>query len=197
MNNNPKILIINASARKKNCYSISNEISRVLNENNISNKIFNLYDMEIEYCNACGFCDKTGYCRIKDDMTPMYEMFNDADGCIVVSPVQFDSTPAKLKTVVDRTQSIYASKYVLKKSSIDRNKRRIGMYIAVGGSKGYETQFEGGQIVMNFFFKCINTKLSYNLRLNNTDDLPYDKNSEFKEILFENLQKYIKDIIEE
>ena len=77
-------------------------------------------------------------------MTPMYEMFDKAKGVIVINPVNFDCITAKLKTLVDRTQAIYASKYILKKPSIDRNKKRIGMYIAVGGSTNYETQFMGG-----------------------------------------------------
>ena len=192
----PEILIINGSPRKnKNCYSIAKVISSKLEENNITSTIFNIYDMDIEYCTACGFCDKTGYCRIKDDMTPMYDMFNYSKGCIVISPVHFDCVSAKLKTVVDRTQAIYASKYILNKSSIDRNKKRLGMYIAVGGSKPYESQFMGGQIVMDFFFKSINTKLLYKLHLNNTDEQIYKENSKFQNLLNENLQKYIEDVI--
>ena len=191
----PEILIINGSPRKnKNCFSIENKISNKLTENKISSEVFNIYDMNIEYCTACGFCDKTGYCRIKDDMTPMYEMFDKAKGVIVISPVHFDCVSAKVKTVVDRTQAIYASKYVLNKPSIDRDKKRIGMYIAVGGSQPYETQFMGGQIVMNFFFKSINNKLLYSIHLNNTDKEGYEKNSEFINTLKENLDSYIKDI---
>jgi multimeric flavodoxin WrbA len=190
-----EILIINGSPRKnKNCFSIVNQISKKLTENNITSEVFNIYDMNIEYCTACGFCDKTGYCRIKDDMTPMYEMFDKAKGVIVTSPVHFDCVSAKLKTVVDRTQAIYASKYVLNKPSIDRDKKRIGMYIAVGGSQPYETQFMGGQIVMDFFFKSINNKLLYSIHLNNTDKEGYEKNSEFINTLKENLDSYIKDI---
>lgn len=193
---NPNILIINGSPRKnKNCYSIAKVISSKLKESNISNKIFNIYDMDIEYCTACGFCDKTGYCRIKDDMTPMYEMFDNCEGCIVISPVHFDCISAKLKTVVDRTQAIYASKYVLNQSSIDRNKKRIGMYIAVGGSKPYVSQFMGGQIVMDFFFKSINNKLLYKLHLHSTDDLSYDNNSEFKNIFNKSVEEYKNKII--
>ncbi|MEF9991023.1 MAG: flavodoxin family protein [Romboutsia sp.] len=195
MNNNPQILIINGSARKgKNCESIAKEISLRLNGNSITNKIFNIYDMEIEYCNACGFCEKTGYCRINDEMTPMYKMFDDSIGTIVISPVHFDSTSAKVKTIVDRTQAIYASKYILKNSMIDRSKKRIGMYIAVGGSKPYETQFKGGDIVMDFFFKSINSKLLYKLKLNKTDGVYYEENKEFKESLDENIKSYIDDI---
>ena len=193
---NIEVLIINASPRKnKNCFFISDIISSKLKERNISSKIFNIYDMNIEYCNACGFCEKTGYCRIKDEMTPMSEIFNKSKGTIVVSPVYFDSVTAKLKTLVDRTQAFYASKYILKKPSIDRSKKRIGMYIAVGGANPYDTQFKGGQIVMDFFFKSINTKLMYNLYLNNTDDLASRENTEFRQKLDYNLEQYIEGLI--
>nr|WP_153923863.1 flavodoxin family protein [Romboutsia faecis] len=193
---NIEVLIINASPRKnKNCFFISNIISSKLKERNISYEVFNIYDMNIEYCNACGFCEKTGYCRIKDEMTPMYEIFNKSKGTIVVSPVYFDSVTAKLKTLVDRTQAFYASKYILKKPSIDRSKKRIGMYIAVGGANPYDTQFKGGQIVMDFFFKSINTKLMYNLYLNNTDDLTSRENIEFRQRLDDNLEQYIEGLI--
>ena len=193
---NTEVLIINASPRKnKNCFFISDIISSKLKERNISSKIFNIYDMNIEYCNACGFCEKTGYCRIKDEMTPMYEIFNKSKGTIVVSPVYFDSVTAKLKTLVDRTQAFYASKYILKKPSIDRSKKRIGMYIAVGGANPYDTQFKGGQIVMDFFFKSINTKLMYNLYLNNTDNLASRENTEFRQKLDDNLEQYIEGLI--
>lgn len=193
---NIEVLIINASPRKnKNCFFISDIISSKLKERNIISKIFNVYDMNIEYCNACGFCEKTGYCRIKDEMTPMYEIFNKSKGTIVVSPVYFDSVTAKLKTLVDRTQAFYASKYILKKPSIDRSKKRIGMYIAVGGANPYDTQFKGGQIVMDFFFKSINTKLMYNLYLNNTDNLESRENTEFRQKLDDNLEQYIEGLI--
>ena len=193
---NIEVLIINASPRKnKNCFFISDIISSKLKERNIISKIFNVYDMNIEYCNACGFCEKTGYCKIKDEMTPMYEIFNKSKGTIVVSPVYFDSVTAKLKTLVDRTQAFYASKYILKKPSIDRSKKRIGMYIAVGGANPYDTQFKGGQIVMDFFFKSINTKLMYNLYLNNTDNLASRENTEFRQKLDDNLEQYIEGLI--
>lgn len=192
---NPEVLIINASPRKgQNCFNIANNISDALDLNNISNKVFNIYDMEIEYCIACGFCDKTGYCKYNDDMKPMYDMFDKSKGCIVISPVHFDCISAKMKTVVDRTQAIYASKYILNKPSINRSKKRIGMYIAIGGSIPYESQFMGGNIVMDFFFKSINSKLKYNLRLNSTDSLSYNENNEFREILDKNIDNYIKDI---
>ncbi len=153
-------LIINGSPRKgENCYSIIENMKKILNKHDIDYEVLNIWDMNMEYCNACGYCEKTGICHIKDDMTNLYSKFDDSTGTIVVSPVYFDSIPAKLKTLVDRTQAFYASKYILKKPSIDRNKHRVGLFVSVGGSKPYETQFIGGEMVVDFFFKSINTKL--------------------------------------
>ena len=194
---NPEVLIINGSPRKnKNCFNMINEITKELIDSKISYEVFDIYDMNIEYCTACGFCEKTGYCKFKDDMTPMYDMFDKAKGTIVVSPVHFDCISAKVKTVVDRTQAIYASKYILNKPSIDRNKKRIGMYIAVGGSSPYQSQFKGGQIVMDFFFKSINTKLMYNYYLNNSDKVAFIENYQAIKDLKKNITNYIKDIKE-
>lgn len=194
---NPEVLIINGSPRKnKNCFNMINEMTKELIDSKISYKVFDIYDMNIEYCTACGFCEKTGYCKFKDDMTPMYDMFDKAKGTIVVSPVHFDCISAKVKTVVDRTQAIYASKYILNKPSIDRNKKRIGMYIAVGGSSPYQSQFKGGQIVMDFFFKSINTKLMYNYYLNNSDKVAFIENYQAIKDLKKNITNYIKDIKE-
>lgn len=194
---NPEVLIINGSPRKnKNCFNMINEITKELIDSKISYKVFDIYDMNIEYCTACGFCEKTGYCKFRDDMTPMYDMFDKAKGTIVVSPVHFDCISAKVKTVVDRTQAIYASKYILNKPSIDRNKKRIGMYIAVGGSSPYQSQFKGGQIVMDFFFKSINTKLMYNYYLNNSDKVAFIENNQAIKDLKKYITNYIKYIKE-
>ncbi|MCQ4697560.1 flavodoxin family protein [Paeniclostridium sordellii] len=194
---NREVLIINGSPRKnKNCFNMINEITKELIDSKISYKVFDIYDMNIEYCTACGFCEKTGYCKFKDDMTPMYDMFDKAKGTIVVSPVHFDCISAKVKTVVDRTQAIYASKYILNKPSIDRNKKRIGMYIAVGGSSPYQSQFKGGQIVMDFFFKSINTKLMYNYYLNNSDKVAFIENNQAIKDLKKYITNYIKYIKE-
>lgn len=190
-----EILIINGSPRKnENCSFIIKSITDNLEKNNITYKVFNIYDMNIEYCTACGFCEKTGFCKYNDDMKPMYKMFDKSIGTIVVSPVHFDCISAKVKTVVDRTQAIYASKYILKKPYIDRFKKRIGMYIAVGGSNPYPSQFKGGQIVMDFFFKSINTKLMYNQYIYNTDNIKFVDNEVETVNLTKNIKYYIDDI---
>ena len=77
MGRNDKVLIINGSPRKnKNCHSVVKELVKKFEENEINYKVLDIYKMDIDYCTACGACEKTGYCRIKDDMTPIYEEFN-------------------------------------------------------------------------------------------------------------------------
>lgn len=190
-----KILIINGSPRRsKNCSQIIENITKKLDENKLNYEVLNIYKMNIDYCTACGYCDRTGKCVIKDDMTPLYEEFDKSIGTIVVSPMFFQSISTKIKTLVDRTQAFYSSKYILKKPSLDVNKERRGMFIAVGGQPKYENQFLGGQLVMDLFFKCINTKLVSNVYMSNSDEMPYNENIEFKKELDKAVVDYIKEI---
>ena len=187
MEKNNHIIIINGSPRRsKNCSKIIENITKKLDEN--------IYKMNIDYCTACGYCERTGKCVIKDDMTHLYKDFDNSLGTIVVSPMFFQSISTKVKTVVDRTQAFYSSKYILKKPSIDTKKERRGMFIAVGGQPEYENQFLGGQIVMDLFFKSINTKLIENVYMSNSDEVPYDENEEFQRELNESIDNYMKEI---
>lgn len=195
MEKNNYIIIINGSPRRsKNCSKIIENITKKLDENNIAYEVENIYKMNIDYCTACGYCERTGKCVIKDDMTPLYKDFDNSLGTIVVSPMFFQSISTKVKTVVDRTQAFYSSKYILKKPSIDTKKERRGMFIAVGGQPEDENQFLGGQIVMDLFFKSINTKLIGNVYMSNSDEVPYEKNEKFKEDLNKAIDNYIKEI---
>lgn len=195
MHKQNKILIINGSPRRsKNCSKVIENITKKLDENNLSYEVLNIYKMNIDYCTACGYCDRTGKCIIKDEMTPLYEEFDKSIGTIVVSPMFFQSISTKVKTLVDRTQAFYSSKYVLKQPSLDTKKERRGMFIAIGGQPEYENQFLGGQIVMDLFFKCINTKLTSNVYMSNSDEVPYEENKEFQNKLDNAIKNYIKEI---
>ncbi|MCC3869554.1 flavodoxin family protein [Terrisporobacter mayombei] len=195
MNKQNKVLIVNGSPRRsKNCSKIIENITKKLEENKINYEVLNIYKMDIDYCTACGYCERTGKCVIKDDMTPLYEDFDKSIGTIVVSPMFFQSISTKVKTLVDRTQVFYSSKYILKKPSIDVKKERRGMFIAVGGQPKYENQFLGGQLVMDLFFKCINTKLISNVYMSNSDEVPFDENKVFQEELNGAVINYIKEI---
>lgn len=104
MDKKDNILIINGSPRRnKNCGKIIENITKKFDENNIKYEVVNIYKMNIDYCTACGYCERTGKCVIKDDMTPLYTDFDNSKGTIVVSPMFFQSISTKVKTLVDST----------------------------------------------------------------------------------------------
>lgn len=70
----------------------------------------------IEYCNACGVCYKTGRCPKKDDFQSIYEKMLAADGLVMGSPNYIRSVTAQMKTLLDRMADaihcqLFAGKY--------------------------------------------------------------------------------------
>lgn len=175
-----KILVINGSPRKNgNSSFLCERAIQILGNNDVEIKYINLRSMKFEACIACGYCDRAGKCFMQDDMQPVYKQIDESDATIVITPVFFDGVPARLKGFVDRTQSIYASKYILKKPSIDRYKKRFGFLVSLGGSPSYETQFTGNKVTMEFYFKCVNTKLINHMTLTDVDDIPVENRPQF------------------
>ncbi len=191
------IMVINASPREKgNTFYLSDKTIKILNKHDINPIYVNLKTLDFQPCTACGYCDKTGKCFMKDDMTPLYEQIDNSCGTVVVSPVFFDGTPAKLKAFVDRTQAFYASKYVLNKPSIDRNKKRFGLLISLGGAKPYETQFMGNKAVMEFYFRCINTKLLNHIQLSDIDSSPVWEREKFLKVFESEIEEVVRNVKE-
>lgn len=177
-------LIINASPRRDgNSSKVAEIVEDELVARNEKVLAINLFDLDIGYCHACGYCNHLPKCRIDDDMNGLYRLFDQSKGTIVISPVYFDSVPGKLKSLIDRTQVIYASKYVRNDSIIERQKPRSGMIIGIGGADSYEGQFAGLQIPLKFLFRCINTKLEEECYVSGTDQISVtDKDDKIEEI---------------
>lgn len=174
-----KIVILNASPRKdKYCDTKVKDIINKgfeLTRGNIVDieqndyKIINIYDLNLECCNACGYCENKKGCRINDDMTDLYKLFDEMDMLVVVSPVYFNSIPAKFKILVDRLQAVYNSKYKLNDPIIDRSKKRQGVIYLYGGQELTPYQFYGSLQVVDIFFKAVNTKINNVTCFSNTD----------------------------
>ena len=99
-----KVLILSGSPRRGgNSDVLCDEFMRgALEGGNEVEKIF-LRDKEINFCNGCYGCRKTGVCVIKDDMAEILEKLHWADVIVMASPVYFYSVDAQIKTVIDRT----------------------------------------------------------------------------------------------
>jgi len=87
-----------------------------------------LSEHTITPCTGCGGCaDADGVCVIRDDMTALYALLEDADAIIVASPVYFGCMTAQLKALFDRTLPLRKRGFLLS--------GKIGGAIAVGGSR--------------------------------------------------------------
>ncbi|MBN1626993.1 MAG: flavodoxin family protein [Deltaproteobacteria bacterium] len=112
-------------------------------------------DLMISGCRSCGGCDKTGVCVVKDDMSDVYKMFEEADVIILASPIYFYAMPGQVKCLVDRAQAMWSRRHLLKtpeqRKTYDSGK---GYLIAVGATRG-QNLFEGVQLTARYFYDAL------------------------------------------
>jgi multimeric flavodoxin WrbA len=115
-----------------------------------------LTDFTITPCKECHGCDKTGNCVILDDMQRIYPKLLEADIIILASPIFFYGITAWAKALVDRSQALWARKYLLKEPFLGKEgKKRKGFFISVGATKGQRV-FEGAILTAKYFFDVLN-----------------------------------------
>lgn len=116
---------------------------------------FNLNAMDLKPCQNCGGCDQTGECIIEDDMTLIYQKIREADRIILASPIFFFSLSAQTKIMIDRCQSFWCEKYLLKKPIPEGKYGRKGLLLLVGGMKK-DIGVTCGDATAKAFFRTIN-----------------------------------------
>lgn len=126
-------------------------------------------DLDINHCIGCGYCEKTGRCFMSDDMDMLYKDFDETDGVVIASPIFFNSVTSYTKAMIDRCQIFWSSKYVLKESSIDRNKKRFGYFLSVAGAPEEHAEFNSAKAVIEYLFRSINTQYRGDICVANTD----------------------------
>jgi len=119
-----------------------------------------LTDFSITPCRECHGCDQTGRCVIEDDMQKIYPKLLEADIIILSSPIFFYGVTAWVKALIDRSQALWARKYLLKDSSLGKGgRKRKGFFISVGATKGQKV-FEGAILTVKYFFDVLNAEYS-------------------------------------
>ncbi len=119
-------------------------------------------DLKIAPCEAHMVCHKTGECIIRDDMQKVYKQLLSTDVVVLAAPVFFYNLPAQTKALIDRTQVLWARKYILKKQPLTQTKQGIprqGFFISTGGTKGVNL-FEGAILTVKYFFDALGVKYS-------------------------------------
>lgn len=109
---------------------------------------------KIDPCKEITVCERKGFCPIKDDMDPLiYPMLRSADVVVTATPIFFYNTPAQLKALIDRSQTLWARYYRLKIQDPGRSQRR-GFLLAVGATRG-QNLFEGLDLTMKYFYDAV------------------------------------------
>lgn len=104
-------------------------------------------------CKEYIVCEKKGFCPIKDDMNDIYCLMRKAEIVVMASPVFFYNVTAQLKSMIDRTQTLWARKYKLGLTDPLRNTRK-GFMLSVGATKG-RNLFEGMHLTAKYFFDAV------------------------------------------
>ena len=116
-----------------------------------------LNDLSIRPCQNCGFCGKNGRCWIEDDMQTLYPILDVAPRIIVAAPIFFTNVSAQTKLMVDRCQTYWARRYVLK--TMPDVEGRRGAFISVGGFKKAMKFFECAERLVKSW--CITLGIRY------------------------------------
>lgn len=165
------IAVLGSPRSKMNTEVLLDQVILGLQQMNVEVEKIKLKEMVINPCISCDACTKTGKCFRKDDMEQLYHKFNTSDIIVIASPLYFNSVSGITKMMIDRCQAFWSSKYVLNQPSIDKNKVRSGLFICTAGSPQIENRFLGATLVMDLFFKAINTNYKYNLLIEDTDKI--------------------------
>jgi multimeric flavodoxin WrbA len=129
-----------------------------------------LRKLTISPCLHCGGCRKDGRCVINDAFQPIYEGMLAADRMVFAMPVYFMSPPAQAKLLIDRCQSLWTRKYVLKAVPPERLAADLrGMAIAVGGCRSRK-MFDGIGMAMKYFYDVLQMQFAYGLWVNGIDE---------------------------
>jgi multimeric flavodoxin WrbA len=96
-----------------------------------------LNELHIETCQACNACKiaEDHLCKIKDDMTKLYDKVLAADVIILASPIYWWNMTAQMKTFIDRLYALDFAKDALKGKKL--------VFLTTYGGPEYESSGAG------------------------------------------------------
>lgn len=150
-----RIVAFLGSPRKDgNTELLLKETIRGIEDSGLVVRTFNLNLLNIQPCQDCGDCDETGECIVNDDMEQIYNAIRTSDRIILASPIFFFALSAQTKAMIDRCQSFWCEKYLLKRPLPEGEFKRKGLLLLVGGMKK-EIGKECAETCAKAFFRTI------------------------------------------
>lgn len=107
-----KILIVKSSLRvNSNSDYLADYLAKELEKEGKDVSSISLKGKKIAFCHGCLLCQKKGECVIKDDASSISQIMHDAETIIFATPVYYYGMCGQLKTLLDRSNWLYASDY--------------------------------------------------------------------------------------
>jgi multimeric flavodoxin WrbA len=118
-------------------------------------KTLSVCSLKIAGCFHCDACYEKGVCKINDDMQMVFREMELADRLVLASPLHFMSVTAQMKAMIDRCQTLWARKYILKIPPLGDRRERKGFFISVGGRRTVPNLFEAELVTIKNLFRMI------------------------------------------
>jgi multimeric flavodoxin WrbA len=113
--------IVGSPRRDGNTVYLTRQVLDALKEKFETELIF-LKDLDLNPCDGCHSCAKTGKCIIEDDMQIIFNKLKKSKVILLSSPVYMGGTTSRLRIFMERT-------WHLRKGQL---KDKIGSYIVIG-----------------------------------------------------------------
>jgi multimeric flavodoxin WrbA len=129
-----------------------------------------LHEMDNATCRGCNACHKTGECVIRDELIPLFDEIFSVDVLALASPIYTMGITAEMKGFLDRSQFLWAQKYILKTRYYTREHihRHKGFFISTAGT-GWEHVFSSAFPMMTAFFDIVGFEYHDNIIANDMD----------------------------
>ena len=148
--------------RKGNSELLLNALMQEFGRLGIETHTVDVCRRHIEPCKELTVCEKRGVCPIEDDMgKEIFGLLRRADIVVAASPIFFYNVTAQLKALIDRCQTLWARKYMLKLKDPGHDVRR-GFVLSVGATAGKQL-FDGVNLTAKYFYDGISAKFAGSL----------------------------------
>ncbi len=166
-----KVLGISSSPRENsNSDLLLRQVLSGASEAGAGAEYLKLCKFNMSPCTSCGACYANGECPLQDDFSVVLAKMLAADRIVFATPIYFMSVCAQAKILIDRCQSLWATKYILNRPIVGpRESPRLGMVIAVGGKKGNKA-FDCIRLMMKYHLDSIDMGYFANLFISNVDE---------------------------
>jgi multimeric flavodoxin WrbA len=136
-----KILGISCSPRKDgNTVAMLNEALKSAKADGAEVELYSVAGKNLQPCDGCWACLKTGKCCIDDDMDVLLDKILEADGLIFGTPIYFWGMTAQAKTIIDRTIMLGPKNFKSKPCGVIASCGSLGMVDALKDFSYYIVQ---------------------------------------------------------